>query len=92
MDRNTKTAIIKKIRSILNNRRTVFFSKYPDSRKQQIILDAECRITMLQKADDTRFVQFVKAFNDRYIYPLIPSSSSPMHKSITALYEKINSL
>lgn len=87
-----KSTLLKEIQSLLNNRRTVFFRKYPDAQKQQIILDAEGRLWLLQKADESRFMQIVKEYNDRYILPLIPSQSSPMHNSINSLYEKIKAL
>jgi hypothetical protein len=76
----------------LNNRRTVFFRKYPDARKQQIIIDAEGRLFLLQQADESRFMTIVKEYADRYILPLVPSQSSPMHNSVMGLYEKIKSL
>ena len=91
-NKEMKSTLLKEIKSLLNNRRTVFFRKYPDARKQQIILDAEGRLFILQKADESRFLTVVKEYADRYILPLVPSQSSPMHKSVMGLYEKIKSL
>lgn len=89
---NEKSSLIQEIKSVLNQRRVVFFSKYPDARMQQLINDAEAKVSILRSASGDQFIQMLKTFNVRYIYPLIPSAKSPMHKSICNLYRKINNL
>lgn len=43
----TTKSIVAEVRKMLNQRKMVFFSKYPDARKQQLIISANNVLIML---------------------------------------------
>lgn len=86
-----RTEIIKDVRKALNNRRVVFFRKFPDPSKQQLIINAETNLSLIAK-DQGEFVTRLKQFNSKYIFPLIPRPESRMYNSMMSLYNKINNL
>jgi hypothetical protein len=87
-----KQTLLTSIKKILANRRVVYFSKYTDSQKQQLIINAERTMVTLQYSNGPTFVQNVKKFANQYLVPLIPNSNSPMHNTITNTYNQIINL
>jgi len=88
----TKKNVVTEIKKFLNNRRVVFFSKYPDAQKQQLIIDAENTISYVSSFSDDRFIQSIKNFNERFIAPLVPSNNSKYYQKAISIYNKIKQL
>lgn len=88
----TTKSIVAEVRKMLNQRKVVFFSKYPDARKQQLIISANNVLIMLEKQDETVFKNNIKVFADRFILPLVPNKESRFHESGMKLYNNIKSL
>lgn len=87
-----KQTIILRISKILANRRVVYFQKYPNSKMQQTIIEAEKTMVMLKKLDDNTFNTNIKIFANKYILPLIPSQNSRYYNIISDTYNTIINL
>lgn len=84
--------IIADIRKMLNQRKVVFFNKYPDAHKQQLIINANNVLMMLEKQEENIFKNNIKLFADRFILPLIPNQQSRFHENGMKLYNTLKSL
>lgn len=78
-----------KIKKFLANRRYVFFNKYPDPKKQQIILNAENALPVMKLIPKNKLSAFLGFFADKYILPLIPSEKSRYKQNFEQLYHEL---
>jgi len=93
MQNNTNLRnLVRDVRKMLNQRKVVFFQKYPDARKQQIINNAQTMLACIEKHEPSRLHVELVAMADRYILPLMPSKESRFHDSYMRLYNTIKSL
>lgn len=85
---NKKEAILK-ISKFLINRKFVFYNKYPNASKQQIIINAEQTLSIIKNLPDNRFFGTVGTFADKYILPLLPSQKSRYRANFEYLYQQL---
>jgi hypothetical protein len=87
-----KRECISKINSFLVNRRKVFFDVYPNSYKQQLIINAENMLPLLRSSHPDKFKGMVSKYADDFILPLLPSETSPFNATFTQLYTQLKSI
>ena len=83
-----KLQLIKQTRSFLKQRRVIFFIKYPNIQKQQLIINAEYNLSVLEGLPEALFLNKCKVYGRLYISTLIPSKQSCYYEGATKLLEK----
>jgi len=80
------------IEKFLNARRFVFFYKYSDQKKQQLIINAENILPLLKQGNEERIKYKLKKYANEFIAPLLPSKTSKHFNTYYNLYNQLINL